>query len=418
MNRGIPKIVASLLMMSIAAQAEPLPDVSPKSVGMSSDRLGRIVPVMQGYVDRGEVSGITTAVTRHGKIVHMESVGLRDIESKLAMTRDTIFRIYSMAKPITAVAAMILYEEGKFKLTDPVADYLPQFEDVKVYVSGTVDSLELIAADPVPTIHDLLRHTSGLTYGGEKTAVNSLYGAADLWNRELTLEQQVAKLADLPLQHQPGTAFEYSMSFDVLGLLVQVISGQPFEIFLEERIFAPLGMVDTGFYVPKNKLDRFAINYQWTDEETLKPVDEDDPPEYTVPPKRPGGGGGLVSTVDDYLRFCQMMLNGGELDGQRVLMPATVRFMRMNHLKPDQEMVTGYGPGGGYGLGFAVLLNPAMNGRIGNVGEVAWGGLAKTFFWIDPKEDLVYMVWTQLFRSGIPDFVTKMHPLVHAALLK
>jgi len=395
-----------------------IPSTTPESVGMSSDRLGRIVPVMQGYVDRGEVSGITTAVMRRGKIVHMESVGLRDIELKLPMTRNTIFRIASMSKPITAVAAMILYEEGKFVLTDPIADYLPQFKNMQVYVSGTEDNLELVPANPVATIHDLLRHTAGL-HGGGEPVIDSLYRAAgiDFWNREFTLEQMIAKLGKLPLHHQPGTTYEYSRAFEVLGLLVQVITSQPFEVFLEERIFAPLGMVDTGFYVPNNKLDRLATLYQWTDDETLEPFDEGDPPHFTVPPKNPWGGGGLVSTVDDYLRFCQMILNGGELDGQRVLMPATVRFMQMNHLKPEQGSHPSAGPGVGTGLGFKVLLSPAMNGRIGNAGAVNGGGAANTFYWIDPKEDLVYMVWTQLFPWGIRDFRHKIHPLVHAALL-
>jgi CubicO group peptidase (beta-lactamase class C family) len=285
---------------------------------------------------------------------------------------------------------------------------------MKVYVSGTVDSLTLEAADPVPTVHDLIRHTSGLTYPWGETVVDSLYRAASIWDRELTLEQFVAKVASLPLQHQPGTEFHYSTSIDVLGLLVQVLSGQPFEDFLEERIFTPLGMVDTGFYVPKDKLDRFANNYRWTDEEILELADEGDPPQYTVPPKFPSGGGGLVSTVDDYLRFCQMILNEGELGGQRVLMPATVQFMLADHLKPDQEV----GPGFGFGLGFGILRNPALNSRIGSVGEASWGGAANTFFWIDPKEDLVYMVWTQLFPWGIRDFRHQMHPLVHAALLE
>ena len=414
MHKGIFKIVAQLFLISTMVIAKPLPNASPESVDMSSDRLRRIVPVMQGYVDDSLVSGITTAVMRHGKIVHLESVGLRDIERKLPMTRDTIFRIYSMTKPITSVAVMILYEEGKFELTDPVSEYLPQFEDINVYVSGTIDSLKSEAADPVPTIQDLIRHTSGLTYPWGETVVDSLYRAADLWNRELNLDQLVTKVAGLPLQYPPGTEWHYSTSIDVLGLLVQVVSGQPFEIFLEERIFAPLGMVDTGFYVPANKLGRFANNYTWTDDENLELADEGNPPRYTVPPKAPSDGGGLVSTVDDYLRFCQMILNGGELDGNQVLMPATVRFMLIDHLKPDQKVR----PGVGFGLGFGIVRNPAMAGRIGNVGEASWGGAANTFFWIDPEEDLVYMVWTQLFPWGIRDFRHQMHPLVHAALLK
>ncbi len=369
---------------------------------------------MQGYVDAGEVSGIVTTVMRRGKIVHLETVGHRDIERKLPMERDTIFRIYSMAKPITSAAVMALYEEGHFELTDPVADYLPEFADLKVYASGTVDSLTLVPADPAPTIQDLIRHTSGLTYPWGNTVVDSLYRAADLWDRDMNLQEFVAKAASLPLQMQPATEFHYSISIDILGYLVQVVSGQPFDEFLEERFFDPLQMDDTGFHVPAEKLGRFAQNYNWSDEgRTLTPVDEGDPPFYTVRPKAPSGGGGLVSTVDDYLRFCQMILNEGELDGQRVLMPATVRFMLLNHLTQEQQTSAG----SGFGVGFGIALNLAHQGRIGSAGEASWGGAANTFFWIDPKEEMAYMVWTQLFPPGIRDFRHQMHPLVHSALL-
>jgi CubicO group peptidase (beta-lactamase class C family) len=409
------KLLAPLLLIATIAKAGPLPSASPESVDMSPARLKRIVPIMQGYVDRGEVSGISTAVIRHGKIVHMESVGLRDIERKLPMTRDTIFRIYSMTKPVTSVAVMILYEEGKVELTDPISKYLPQFEGMKVYVSGAGDSVVLEDANPVPTIHDLLKHTSGLGYSfGGKTVVHSLYRAAKLWDKTLTLDQFVGKLADLPLWHQPGTKWKYGRSTDVLGLLVQVVSGQQFERFLKERIFTPLEMVDTDFWVPADKLDRFANIYRWTDDQTLQPFNEGDPPPFTLPTKNPQGGSGLVSTVDDYLRFCQMLLNGGVLNEQRILMPATARFMLMDHLIPDQETA----PGIGFGLGFSIVRNPARAGRMGSVGEAYWGGLANTHFWIDPKEDLVYMVWTQLFRAKALGFILQMNPLVHATLLK
>jgi len=412
MKRWIVVPILSFVTLSVFSLADPLPIVSPESVGLSSERLERIAPIMQNYVDAGQVSGINTAVMRRGKIVHMESFGLRDIEGKLPMQRDTIFRIYSMSKPITTVAVMILYEEGKFELSDRVADFIPQFEDVQVYKSGTVVNLELEPANPAPTIHDLIRHTSGLTYPWGQSPVDTLINMANIWNPEFTLEQFVTTLADLPLLHQPGTKFQYSTSIDVLGYLVQVLSGMPFENFLQERIFSPLGMVDTGFYVPADKLDRFADNYQWTENETLQRIDEGDPPRYTVPPKAPSGGGGLVSTVDDYLRFCQMILNKGELDGQRILMPRTVRFMLMDHLNPDQQS----GRGQGFGLGFGILRNPAQAERIGSVGEASWSGAANTFFWIDLQEELVYMVWTQLMPWGIRDFRHQMHPLVHGAI--
>jgi CubicO group peptidase (beta-lactamase class C family) len=329
------------------------------------------------------------------------------------MKRDTIFRIYSMSKPITTVAAMILYEEGKFELREPVAQFLPQFKDVRVYKSGSVDSLVLEKPGRSMRVHDLMRHTSGLMYGWGKTPVDSLYKAAKIWDRELTLEQFGDRIAGLPLRFEPGEKWAYGVSIDILGLLVEVVSGQPFEDFLQERIFAPLGMVDTGFYVPAGKLDRFATYYRWRDEE-LKPVDERDPPRYTLPPKAPSGGGGLVSTVDDYLRFAQMILNGGKLDGRRILGPSTIRYMLRDHLKPDQQS----GTGRGFGLGFAILRDPVMNGQIGNVGDVSWSGIANTFFWIDLKEEMIGMAWTQLMPYGIQDFRHQIHPLVHAALLE
>jgi CubicO group peptidase (beta-lactamase class C family) len=411
--KDVLRIVVFLTLISTVVSAEPLPSGSPESVGLSSERLARIVPVMQAYVDAGHVSGITTAVVRRGKIAHLESVGLRDIERKLPMKRDTIFRIYSMSKPITTVAAMILYEEGKFELREPVAQFLPQFKDVRVYKSGSVDSLVLEKPGRSMRVHDLMRHTSGLMYGWGKTPVDSLYKAAKIWDRELTLEQFGDRIAGLPLRFEPGEKWAYGVSIDILGLLVEVVSGQPFEDFLQERIFAPLGMVDTGFYVPAGKLDRFATYYRWRDEE-LKPVDERDPPRYTLPPKAPSGGGGLVSTVDDYLRFAQMILNGGELDGRRILGPSTIRYMLRDHLKPDQQS----GTGRGFGLGFAILRDPVMNGQIGNVGDVSWSGIANTFFWIDLKEEMIGMAWTQLMPYGIQDFRHQIHPLVHAALLE
>ena len=412
MRRWIVSVSASLILATTVAESKPLPGGTPESVGMSSKRLDRIAPIMQEYVDDGHVSGISTAVARRGKIVHVASVGMRDIERKLPMTRDTIFRIHSMTKPITSVAVMILYEEGRFPLTDPVSKYLPQFEKTQVYVSGTTDSLQLEAPENGPTIQDLLRHTAGL--GGGQTVVDSLFRAADLRNRELTLHQVVERLGTVPLNHQPGTQFLYGMSTDVLGFLVQVVSGQPVEVFLEERIFSPLDMVDTGFYVPANKLDRFAHNYKWTDDETLERIDEGEPPRYTVPPKSPSGGGGLVSTVDDYLRFCQMIVNEGELDGERILMPATVRYMLLDHLDPEQTV---FDLPFGFGLGFGILRDPVRFGHVSNVGQAAWGGAANTFFWIEPDEELISIAWTQLMPFGTRDFYKKMYPLVHAARL-
>lgn len=319
-----------------------------------------------------------------------------------------------MTKPITSVAAMILYEEGRFELTDPVSDYIPEFAKLKVFVAGTVDSLEVTDAKRDPTIQDLFRHTAGLTYTWGPTPVDSLYRAADLWNREHDLGKFVAKVTGIPLLHQPGKQFHYSVSVDVLGRLIEVVSGKPLDEFLDERLFRPLGMTDTGFYVPQDKLGRFALNYQWSEDGDLEPVDEGAPGRYTTMPAGPSGGGGLVSTADDYLRFCQMLLNGGELDGQRILSPRTVDFMLSDHLLPDQEA----GPGVGFGLGFAVIRNPAQDGHLGAAGEAYWAGAANTFFWIDRNDELVYMVWTQLFPWGIRDFRHQIRAIVHSAVME
>jgi len=401
------------MLMSFAVGAEPLPTVEPEEVGFSTERLARIVPVMQEYVDAGHVSGITTAVMREGKIAHLESVGLRDIENKKPMERDTIFRIFSMSKPITTVAVMMLYEEGKFELSEPIGQFIPAFKDVKVYKSGTTKDMVLEKPERAPTIHDLIRHTTGITYGWGKSSVDSLYKEADIWNPDLTLKQFGDVIAGLPLNHEPGDRFSYGVSIDILGLLVQEVSGQPFEDFLKERIFDPLEMTDTGFYVPKNKIDRFAQIYRWR-KKKLERIKEGEAGSYTTPPNAPSGGGGLVSTVDDYLRFAQMILNGGELDGQRILGPSTVRYMLRDHLAPDQDN----GPGVGFGLGFAVVRDPSASGMIGNVGDVSWSGVANTFFWIDREEQMIGMAWTQLMPWGIRDFRHQIHPLVHAALME
>jgi len=397
---------------STVAPVEPLLSASPESVGLSSERLDRIAPIMQSFVDAGRVACIATAVMRRGRIAHLESVGWRDLERHVPVTRDTIFRIRSMTKPITSVAAMILYEEGEILLTDPISEYLPQFKDVPVYVSGPADNPQLEPPDNSPTIQDLLRHTAGFTGGGQ-TVVDSMCRAADVWNPERTLEECVDRLATIPLMHQPGEVFHYGTSTNVLGLLVQVVSGMPFETFLQERIFAPLDMIDTGFYVPAEKIDRFAKLYEWTDDQVLRSVVEKPPGKLLTPPKCPQGGGGLVSTVDDYLRFCQMILNGGEFDGQRIIMPATVRYMLMDHLRPDQHVR----PGKGYGLGFGIVRDPVAMGVIGSVGEANWAGAVGTFFWIDPSSDLIYMLWTQLTSMGLWEFFRRMPPLVHTARL-
>lgn len=412
---GLRRMVCALVCVIVIptlVRGEPLPSVTPESVGLSSERLERIGPVMQAYVDSGWVSGITTAIVRKGKVAYFESVGLRDIEGKRPMERDTIFRIYSMTKAVTTVAAMMLYEEGAFELNEPVGQFIPAFKHTRVYESGSGEDMVLVEPKRPIRVHDLMLHTSGLGYGWGRSPVDSLYRAADLWGGSRTLRQLGDTLAGLPLKSHPGDQWHYGTSTDVLGLLVEVVSGQPLEDFLRERLFEPLEMVDTGFYVPAEKLDRFAHYYRWKDNQ-LQRIDNGDPPGFTVPPKAPSGGGGLVSTVDDYLRFTQMILNGGELDGVRILGKSTVDYVLRDHLPPDLRS----GRGAGFALGFGYMRDPAAAGRIGDVGEVYWSGIANTFYTINPARDLVYMVWTQLRPHGIRDFRHQIHPLVHGALL-
>jgi len=400
-------------------QATTLPDAKPETVGLASARLDKIEGAFQKYVDDGQVPGLAVAIARYGKLAYLNRIGLRDIENELPLERDTIFRIYSMSKAITSVAAMILYEEGHFELNDPVSDHIPEFKDQRVYVSGTVDSMITRAPSKPMTIQQLFTHSAGLSYGGDSTVVDSVYRTLSLWESR-DLAELTTKIATAPLRFEPGSEWHYSVSIDVLGRLVEVVSGQAFGEFLQDRLFEPLGMDDTGFFVPKEKTSRFSVMYKWVAENStksagLEPVLNQD---YTEPDRLQSGGGGLVSTIDDYLKFCQMVLNEGELNGERILGSRTVRYMLQDHLVPGVSVggLPGYG-GLGHGLGFGIVTNPALLGRVGNIGEASWAGYANTFFWIDPKEKLISMVWTQMVPWGIRDFRHQLVPLVHSAII-
>lgn len=374
--------------------------IAPEKVGFSTDRLGRIHPVMQAYVDQKKLPGVITLVSRRGKVVHFERFGLMDIESNKPMQADTIFRIYSMTKPITSVAMMMLYEEGRFQLDDPISKFIPAFADVKVFGKTNDGKIKLSDLEREITIHDLMTHTSGLTYASlEASPVAAMYQEAGLLNRERTLQENIQELVKLPLVNQPGTVWRYSVSTDVLGHLVELIADMPFDAFLEQWIFAPLHMTDTGFYVPKEKIDRFAALYSPADNGRLELTDPPATGEYSKPPSLFSGGGGLVSTTTDYVQFAQMVLNGGELDGTRLLGRKTIEFMTTNHI-PDQLMplqvahdwvLHGYG----YGLGFGVIMNVAQSQVLGSSNTYGWGGAASTHFWIDPKEELLGVIMTQ-----------------------
>ena len=391
----------SLLLFFIASFAfgQGLPMTVPEEVGVSTKRLKRIRSLLQGYYNSGQVSGFLTVVARRGKIVHFETIGMRDFEDSKPMEPDTIFHIYSMSKPITSVAVMMLYEEGHFQLDTPVSGFIPEFKDMKVY---NKDQTEILDAKKKITIKHLLMHTAGLTYGWGNKPVDALYREAKIREPGSTLADMVRKLGDIPLVHEPDERWTYSVSTDVLGYLVEVVSGMPFEEFLQTRLFEPLGMVDTAFSVPPEKRDRLATLYRRTKENGLERTQRAAIPddEFTY---FPSGGGGLVSTAADYMRFSQMLLNGGELDGVRILGKKTVELMRYPH--HDDW----------FGLGFRVVTRKNPPNILNSVGSYSWGGAAATTFWIDPQEELVGLLMTQLRNNRYP-FQQQFKVLTYQAL--
>ncbi len=402
-------IYTCLLLFCITPMAfgQGLPTAVPEEVGVSAERLQRIHPVMQGYVDEGQVSGFLTAIARRGKVVHFETVGMRDIENSKPVEPDTLFRIYSMSKPITSVAIMMLYEEGRFHLDTPAAKFIPEFKNMQVY---NEDQTETRDAEKPITIKHLLTHTAGFTYGWGNKPVDKLYGEASLLKSSKTLAEMVQNLAEIPLVHEPGERWTYGVSTDVLGYLVEVIAEMPFEEFLQTRLFQPLGMVDTGFSVPAEKAHRFAALYRYTKNEGMKlekapPLANEDLGFF------PAGGSGLVSTAADYLRFSQMLLNGGELDGARILGRKTVELMR----QPHHRWGKGGKGSGGFGLGFAVVTDVSQADILESVGNFSWGGAAATTFWIDPQEELIGVLMTQLMNNPHP-FQQQFKVLTYQAL--
>jgi CubicO group peptidase (beta-lactamase class C family) len=379
--------------------------------GFDEGRLGRLDAVLHRYVDSGKLPGVQTLVSRHGEVVHRDCYGWRDVDGGLEVEPDTIYRIYSMTKPITSVALMMLYEEGQFLLENPVARWLPELADLRVWTGGTPDAPETEPLDRPLTVHHVLTHTSGLTYGFQyQHPVDAMYRKVDLGNfgSEPTydLDECMRRLGTLPLLFQPGTRWNYSMSTDVCGALVERMSGQKLDGFFRERVFEPLGMRDTAFHAPESELDRCSVLYMYAAGNRMKATGS--AASMTRPPSMLSGGGGLVSTTDDYFRFCEMLRGGGELDGVRLLSPRTLRFMASNHL-PGGKTLNEMGQttfaetameGTGFGLGFSVLLDPPTNGALGSKGQFAWGGAASTAFWVDPVEDLDVVFMTQLLPSN------------------
>ncbi|HLG13294.1 MAG TPA: serine hydrolase domain-containing protein [Blastocatellia bacterium] len=383
--------------------SQELPMSKPEQVGMSSERLGRIRVAMQRYVDRNEVPGVVTLVARRGRIVHLDAIGYRDVENKAPMTTDTIFRIASMTKPIASVALMMLYEEGHLLLSDPVSKWLPEFKDMKVaQVARPGERVEapykpIPAARPV-TIKHLLTHTAGLPNSYRGITQPEFARAYARQRPDETIGDVIKRLAKLPLNFQPGEAWEYGPATDVIGRLVEVISGKPLDVYLQERIFEPLGMRDTYFYLPVSKVGRFAANYQPDSGNANKIKLVEAPTIESRWIKEPhvyfSGAGGLLSTAADYFRFHQMMLNGGELNGVRILGRKTVELMTVNHIGDLQVWLTG--PGYGFGLGYSVVTDVGQAAQPVSIGTYGWGGAFCTYFWVDPVEEVIGIVMTQV----------------------
>ena len=396
---------------------------SPEELGFDPGRLARLSSVADRYIDAGSVAGVVTAVLRDGAIAWLEARGRREIDSGAPMATDTLFRIYSMTKPITSAAVMILVEEAKLRLTDPLSRYFPEYRDMEAYVGGLEPPFRTEAATREIAVRDLLTHTAGLGYGiGDEHPLEKQV-QAELWetvarDRRLTLRRFAELVADLPLVHQPGTHYRYSLAIDLLGALVEEVSGMPLARFLEERLFAPLGMEDTFFTVPESKRGRLAGVYARGDG-GLEPVP--DPPllAYTEPDAHPNGGGGLVSTACDYLSFAQMLLNGGRAPsgdgrpGARVLGPRTVAMMMTDHLPPR---VPGWSsPGAGFGYGGKVVTDVTQLPEYGSAGRFSWGGAASTLFWVDPAERLAIVVLYQIMPY-VDDLSLDLYTTVYQAI--
>lgn len=403
---------------SAAGETSALATATPESVGMSSERLARIGPVMQRYIDARLVPGTITAVMRRGKLVHLQMQGDMDVENGRSMERDAIFRIASMTKPITSVALMMLWEEGHFQLRDPVAKYLPEFANPLVSTTSDAsgETGELVAVDRPIQIRDMLTHTAGLA--------NSYIGNGDYYRKasralaEDDLASYIKRLATLPLNYQPGTAWQYSAATSVVGRLVEVMAGQPLDEFLDVRLFQPLGMTDTHFFLDEEKAARLTAQYQPGEDDRIELQDPGSVKSrwVTGPKKLFRGSGGLVSTVDDYLRFQQTMLNGGELEGARILSPTTVSLMMENHTGDLPLWLPG--PGMGFGLGYGIVIDRGAAATPLSLGSAYWGGAYCTLSWIDREEEIVAVLMTQVRPYRHINIRHDFQVLVHQAIVE
>lgn len=400
---------------------------NPADLGMSAEQLAHVDAAMHAYVDKGKLPGVQTLISRRGQLVHHDVYGFADVEAGKRVTPETIYRIYSMTKPITSVGLMMLYERGHFLLENPITRWLPEFADVRVWVGGTADAPQTRPAARPITVHDVLTHLSGLTYGFHyQNPIDEMYRAdhlGDFTEPSYDLTEGIGRMAALPLLFDPGTRWNYSMSTDVCGRLIEVMSGQPLDEYLRDHVLEPLGMHDTAFSAPESDLDRCSPLYVRGADGALHRMASADT--MVQPPKYLAGGGGLVGTAPDYLRFTHMLLGGGALDGVRLLSPRTLSYMTRNHL-PDGKLLNELGQstfseatmaGTGFGLGFAVIEDAAALQNLATEGEISWGGAASTAFWVDPVEELCVVFMTQLLPSSMYPLRRQLRATVLPALI-
>ncbi len=390
-------LLSFIVLLVIPIHAAALPTASPEEVGLSRERLARIGQALNGQIEAKSFPGAVALVARKGRVAYFETFGQLDPRTGAPMSKDAIFRLYSMTKPLTSVAAMMLVEDGRLRLMDPVGTYLPQLAKLDVVVQGTDSSgkptYTVVAAERPVTVYDLLRHTSGLVYGGftSNGYLKDVYAKENVGWSGVTPAEQLAAIAKVPLARQPGTMWEYGLSTDVVGRVIESVAGVSLGRFLDERLFRPLAMTDTTFVLPADKVKRLAQALA-VDRATGKPIVLHD---VTVAPKNDAGGAGAASSTDDYARFLQMLANGGQLEGKRLIAPTTVRHMTADHLGDIKPAIPLLAPGYGFGLGFAVRRADGLNGVAGSAGEYNWGGAGGTGFWVDPKEQLVAVLMTQ-----------------------
>jgi CubicO group peptidase (beta-lactamase class C family) len=403
--------------LALGVTAKDPKAIVPETVGLSSERLARIDKAMQEDIDQRKTGGIIVLVARHGTIAYHKAFGMADIESGKKMQTDSLFRLYSMTKPVTSVALLALYEEGKFQLSDPLEKYIPAFKDVKVYVK-TDDKGAMVLEEPKRkiTIQDVFRHTAGFSYGSGDTPVDKAYHQAGIDFAKMdSLKELVDKLAKLPLLYQPGERWVYSVAHDVQAYLVEYFSGMRFDKYVQARIIQPLGMKDAVFGIPKEYVGRYTTNYGPKKEGGIEPIDKPESSNYARYQDHPFGGLSLSSTTTDYFRFAQMLLNRGKLGNARILGRKTVELMTANNLPPQIPDIGLFG-GMGYGLGVSSLVSPAMAANLGSQGNFGWGGAASTSVLIDPKEDLVALYFTQLM-GGDMSTIGRFQTLVYQAII-